>query len=515
MFSPTSLLLLVLLGQSGICSQTPFQAADQESAQICCQTFQKELPSIVHLSSSPEYKSRLDTYYALQQTDLHPSCQLLPTSPSEVSRILKIARDHDCPFAVRSGGYMSWSGSSNIDGGFVIDLRKLNQIDLSLHDGTVKLGPGSTWGEVYAAMNPYNLTTLGGRVKNVGVGGFLLGGGITFRSYTEGFSADHILNYEVVLSDGTIVNANKDSHPDLYWALRAGSTNYGIVTRLDLPTFVSSTVSASQDVYFIEKTHTNDILENYISYVKEQGSDVKHIAAVVLGQANGLDLAVTLRVYLGPNPSESYKPFTSATPIQQTETTGTLIDITNEIFSDKLYPPTRVNWNTLTIKLDKKFFWDFYTRGTEIFSDLKDREGLQWNILFQPMTKGLIESSSESLFYEALKSSNDDLVLVLIITAWKNAADDQVMEEAAAKLSAWGEAEASKRGLLNDFLYLNYASKAQPVYERSITKGDLATMRKVKQKYDPTGTFDKLWRGGFKLPQEKTHADREHDSSEL
>lgn len=71
---------------------------------------------------------------------------------------------------------MSWKGSSSIDDGFVLDLRDLNQIDISIADQSVKLGPGSTWKEVYAAMKPYNITTTGGRINDVGVGGFLLGG---------------------------------------------------------------------------------------------------------------------------------------------------------------------------------------------------------------------------------------------------------------------------------------------------------------------------------------------------
>ena len=72
---------------------------------------------------------------------------------------------------------MSWKGSSNIDGGFVIDLRGMNQIDISVEDQTVKLGPGSLWQEVYKVMTPYNVSTAGGRINAVGVGGFLLGGG--------------------------------------------------------------------------------------------------------------------------------------------------------------------------------------------------------------------------------------------------------------------------------------------------------------------------------------------------
>jgi FAD/FMN-containing dehydrogenase len=125
---------------------------------------------------SPEYESRNSEYYSRQQQELHPTCSVKPESAHDVSRILKIARSKQCPFAVASGGHMCWKGSSNIDGGFVIDLRALNQIDISPERQVVQLGPGATWVNVYAAMEPYNISTTGGRISPVGVGGFLLGG---------------------------------------------------------------------------------------------------------------------------------------------------------------------------------------------------------------------------------------------------------------------------------------------------------------------------------------------------
>lgn len=99
-----------------------------------------------------------------------------PSSASEVSHIVKLAKASQCPFAVASGGHMSWKGSSNIDGGFVIDLRRMTQIDVSPKDQMVQLGPGSLWQEVYKVMAGYNVSTAGGRINAVGVGGFLLGG---------------------------------------------------------------------------------------------------------------------------------------------------------------------------------------------------------------------------------------------------------------------------------------------------------------------------------------------------
>lgn len=100
----------------------------------------------------------------------------MPTTSEQVATILQLAHANKCQYAVASAGHMSWEGSSSTDQGFVLDLRGMNQIDVSLVDQTVKLGPGSSWKDVYAKLAHWNLTTPGGRISGVGVGGFLLGG---------------------------------------------------------------------------------------------------------------------------------------------------------------------------------------------------------------------------------------------------------------------------------------------------------------------------------------------------
>ncbi|KAL0578861.1 hypothetical protein V5O48_003141 [Marasmius crinis-equi] len=476
---------------------------------MTCQKLQEELSPIVHFPGSAEYQSRVDVYYALQQANMQSACRVSPTSPSEVSRVVQIAKINNCPFAVCSGGKMGWAGSSNINEGFVIDMHKLNQIEVFPENGVVRLGPGATWSEVYSALEPLNTTVVGGRISNVGVGGFLLGGGISWLSFTKGFCSDSVLNYEVVLSDGTIVNVNKDSNPDLYWALKVGGTNYGIVTRFDMPAIPLSTVWASQDIYPVEESLTLDVLSKWISHFKQQDRHPKDVRMGMLSQSNGMGVMIAVNTHLDPSPRE---PLTSATPIMHDIATGSLHHVTNKIFGAETYPPSRTSWSTLTIGADEHLIWDIYTRGDDLFKGLQDREGLQWNMLFQAITKTFIEGSSGSPIYHSLKNAGDDLILITFITGWKSAADDQVIEETSDKLVAWAEAEASRRGLLNDFVYMNYANKKQHVYERSVTKGDLTRMRNVKERYDSTGTFNRLWRGGFKLPKEEV---AEHDSSEL
>ena len=126
--------------------------------------------------STAEYQARLARFYSLQQQELHPACTVKPASTEDVSRLVQIFDKRQCVFAVASGGHMSWKGSSNIDGGVLLDLRGLNRIEVAANTGTASLGPGATWKEVYGAMAPLNVSATGARLNDVGVAGFLLGG---------------------------------------------------------------------------------------------------------------------------------------------------------------------------------------------------------------------------------------------------------------------------------------------------------------------------------------------------
>lgn len=141
----------------------------------------------------------------------------------------------DCPFSVRSGGHVTW-GASNTDGGILVDLG-LHMHGATVHKdkGVVSLLPGTKWSEAYEAIVLENVAIAGGRTASVGVSGLLTGGGISWYIPRVGFGCDQIVNAEVVLSDGRIINANKDENSALWRALKGASAgNFGIVTRFDV-----------------------------------------------------------------------------------------------------------------------------------------------------------------------------------------------------------------------------------------------------------------------------------------
>ena len=123
-------------------------------------------------------------------------------------------------------------------------LSNLTTMSLSSDERVLSLGPSHRWGDVYKWLSTYDLAVPGGRLSPVGVPGLLLAGGVNFYGNQVGWSADNVIQYEVVLASGSIVYANKSSYSDLFWALKGGSSNFGIVTRFDIKTVPSTKVFA-------------------------------------------------------------------------------------------------------------------------------------------------------------------------------------------------------------------------------------------------------------------------------
>ena len=142
-----------------------------------------------------------------------------------------LARLTQCPFAVKSGGHASFAGASSIADGVTVSLQRLREIAVAPDKKTAVIGPGNTWFDVYQATERYDVAPIGGRVAAIGVGGLTLGGGISFLSGLYGWACDNVASYELVTASGAVIEASPTAHADLYWALRGGGSNFGMVTK--------------------------------------------------------------------------------------------------------------------------------------------------------------------------------------------------------------------------------------------------------------------------------------------
>jgi FAD/FMN-containing dehydrogenase len=161
--------------------------------------------------------------------DRRPALIARPADAGAVAALVGFARAHDLPIAVRGGGH-NGGGLGVCDDGVVIDLSRIAGVDVDPATRSVRVGGGATWGAVDAATNPHGLATPSGIISTTGVGGLTLGGGIGHLSRAHGLTIDNLLEAEVVLAGGEIVRAAPDENEDLFWALRGGGGNFGVVT---------------------------------------------------------------------------------------------------------------------------------------------------------------------------------------------------------------------------------------------------------------------------------------------
>jgi len=165
--------------------------------------------------------------------DRRPAAIARCVDVAEVQGALEFARQRSWPVAVRSGGH-DYAGHSVCDDGLVIDLSGMNVVDVDAVRQIARVRPGARWADVDAATQAFGLATTGGTVSTVGVAGYILGGGTGHLVRKYGLGLDNLVGAEVVTANGEVLRADEREHADLFWALRGGSGNFGIVTAFEL-----------------------------------------------------------------------------------------------------------------------------------------------------------------------------------------------------------------------------------------------------------------------------------------
>lgn len=186
--------------------------------------------SIEHIAIRPgdaDYDQARTTFVATAE----PAVVLRPTSPAEVAASLDHARAHGLTVAVRSGGH-NLLGFATVEGGAVLDLSGLDEIEV-LGGDRVRIGAGATWGAAAAALAEHGLAVSSGDTASVGVGGLTQAGGVGWLVRKHGLTIDHLLAAEVVTASGAVVRASATENADLFWALRGGAGNFGVVTAFE------------------------------------------------------------------------------------------------------------------------------------------------------------------------------------------------------------------------------------------------------------------------------------------
>lgn len=194
----------------------------------------------------------------------NPTCVFLPDSTEKVAEAVTLFVQHKCRFAVKGGGHSAIPQAANIDDGVLMPMHRLNSTAIDFEGGAVRVGTGVLMGDIYAALDPHNLTAMIGRYEKVGMG-LAMGAGFSYLVNREGLAIDNVLDYEVVLADGSVVNANAGSNSDLFRALKGGNNNFGVVTHVTLATVQTEGAIYGGVVYYPESSlpHVADQIYDY------------------------------------------------------------------------------------------------------------------------------------------------------------------------------------------------------------------------------------------------------------
>ncbi|KAH9033339.1 FAD-binding domain-containing protein [Lactarius pseudohatsudake] len=176
-----------------------------------------------------------DNKHALVSSSEASACSVEPGSTQDVGLILQILGKSRTPFGVKSGGHAGNRRFSSTRG-VQISLARFDTFNVNIHAKTVELGPGLAWDVVYERLAPWGVNVIGGRIPGIGVGGLTLGGGYSFQTSQYGLAIDNVIAFELVLPNGTVTTVTEANH-DLWFALRGGGNNFGIVTKFTFKSF--------------------------------------------------------------------------------------------------------------------------------------------------------------------------------------------------------------------------------------------------------------------------------------
>ncbi|KAI9155705.1 FAD-binding domain-containing protein [Paramyrothecium foliicola] len=503
--------LLSLLLLDGAQGQTPPARNNTQSLSgfaPCDALINANLSHAVYFPSSPRYPDLVRGSWSLdiQRT---PWCFVVPSNASEVSQTIDALRSAgdgagDWHIAIRSGGHGS-DNANSITEGIIIDLSRLNATTYDAATNIASVGTGARWGNVYAELEKSGVTVAGGREGVVGVGGLVLGGGISWYTARVGFACDRVVNYEVVLANGLIVNANETDHSDLFRALKGGGSNFGIVTRFDIEAFPASNLSRSRRAIDVE--HAEEFVEAVAGFTNlDRSFHDNAMISVMVYDPDGERTVITVTEVNTMNHANSsaFEAFSRLPTL--TAPTHESVSLSVSASSTQLESDTRnVGAGSLTFANDPRVMRFCIEQHNSLVEDLKATLGpknFSTILDFQPFPSYFaeigVQRGGNMLGIE--RKPRNRIIFILGVTL---KTEDSISQypQVYQKVSAVIQrvtAYAKSVGSYEEFRYLPYADTTQdPI--GSYGPANIKHIRKVASKYDPYGFFQDRVPGGFKI----------------
>jgi FAD/FMN-containing dehydrogenase len=231
---------------------------------VSTEGLQERVRGGVILPDDEEYEVARHVYNAM--IDKRPAVIVRPVDAGDVMAAVDFARENGLDLAVRGGSH-GVPGFGTCDGGVAIDLSAMRAVRVDPRNRTARASGGATWGDFNHATNAFGLATTGGIISTTGVGGLTLGGGIGYLARGAGLSCDNLVSADVVTADGKLVMASEDENADLFWSIRGGGGNFGVVTSLEFRLHPVDQIYGGPMLF--ELSDGRDILRWYREFIQD------------------------------------------------------------------------------------------------------------------------------------------------------------------------------------------------------------------------------------------------------
>jgi FAD/FMN-containing dehydrogenase len=418
--------------------------------------------------------------------DRHPAAIVQVAGVEDIRRALTLVRETGAELAVRSGGH-SGAGYSTTEGGLVIDLRKLRAIEIDPATKTAWVETGLTAVDVAKASGEHGLALGFGDTGSVGVGGITTGGGIGYLVRKHGLTIDSVLAADVVTADGELLRADPTTNPDLFWAIRGGGGNFGIVTRFlfqlaDVPRTVGG-------MLFLPATA--EIIERWVQLADEAPEELSGIAnampcppmPMIAEEWHGKLVLFCIMCYAGDTAAgeEAFRPFRDLSKLAGMD--EPIADLVKPQAYAEMFPPEEGDYHPLAVGLN--LLIDRLERPTAetIMAHLEDSDAGMRAVQIRVMGGAMARVPWDATAF----AHRSRKLLVNVACFYEGDADKPVRQ---AWVDETGAAIRRTAGATDSCAYVNFVNDEGPERIHDIYPD--ATYRRlaeIKRRYDPGNLF--------------------------
>ncbi|KAI0140543.1 FAD-binding domain-containing protein [Xylariaceae sp. FL1272] len=427
---------------------------------------------------------------------LAANCFVRPRNAVEAALLMSIVKTTGAKFAVRSGGHNPNPGFASVGSdGVLIDLQDLKYLSIDAID-TLSAGPGHRWIDLYDFSDERNRTVKGGRTADVGIPGFLLGGGMPYFPSLQGLGADSIINYELILPNSTMISANAHENSEIFDALKGGGANFGIVTRFDIETY--PLIHAQYEVNLYNVSDYINIFAATIKLQRAMELDPK-IDAYVTVTPEFVVVGMFYADWLSERPSafDGFYQLDSLVGSMVPLTNGTVTSLAADLAAHTPSYNARRFTAAITTLVESQLYVEFQKHFLQVLEITESKFAANLSYTIQPVSSAMVREGN------ARRGNTLGLTEVAqtwwsVVVEWADEADDAAAHTTLNGLLDALDTMAQDKYLLMEFRFMNDANLDQDVLG-SYGTTNLDRISAAAHAADPEGLQQTLQNDGFLL----------------